>query len=199
MGTAFDYLLRFNLEFRNRGKIVARHSWITDRAYGMLEAQFHMGLSSGNVSKLPAEKMLEREKRFRFVTEEFNRAKTNHGKFIAVGRITDSLIESAIFPAKPDALSRRMVLDQIYVKSVPSEVSDLRVLISLVDFDRFSAGHKCYINPDFGKGSSLVMGADADLIIDTTLIEIKVVQDLEFKREFFNQLIAYYICLLSAE
>jgi len=39
----------------------------------------------------------------------------------------------------------------------------------------------------------LVGGADGDLIIDDTLIDIKTTKHLTFEREFFNQLIGYYV------
>lgn len=51
----------------------------------------------------------------------------------------------------------------------------------------------CILNPVFGKGSDLVGGADADLIIDDTLIEIKTYKDLRLDRNWTNQLIGYYI------
>ena len=41
-----------------------------------------------------------------------------------------------------------------------------------------------------------VGGADADLILDDILIEIKVTKKLELRREYFNQLIGYYLLSL---
>lgn len=49
------------------------------------------------------------------------------------------------------------------------------------------------MNPTFGKASRLVGGADADLLIDETLIEIKAVKNLDLKRDHFNQLMGYVI------
>lgn len=51
----------------------------------------------------------------------------------------------------------------------------------------------CLLNPNFGEGSRLVQGADADVLIDDTLIEIKTTKKLEFKREYFDQLMGYFI------
>jgi hypothetical protein len=39
----------------------------------------------------------------------------------------------------------------------------------------------------------LVGGADGDLIIDDTLVDVKTTKHLTFEREFFNQLIGYYV------
>lgn len=73
------------------------------------------------------------------------------------------------------------------------DVEDLRNLIGLVDPAVFKAKYLCLVNPTFGWASGLVGGADADLVIDETLIEIKTVKMLELKQETFNQLIGYYI------
>src|SRR5690606_17537093 len=51
----------------------------------------------------------------------------------------------------------------------------------------------CIVNPTFGKGSSLVGGADADLIIDNTLIDIKSSKNLKLERGDLNQIIGYHL------
>ena len=51
----------------------------------------------------------------------------------------------------------------------------------------------CVLNPTFGAGSALVHGADADLLIDDTLIDLKTNKRLEFDRAIFNQLVGYYV------
>ena len=73
------------------------------------------------------------------------------------------------------------------------DIKDLRNLISLVDLDLFKAKNHCYLNPTFGYGSELVGGADADLIVDDTLIDVKTTKFLSFTQEQYNQLIGYYI------
>jgi len=66
-------------------------------------------------------------------------------------------------------------------------------MLSLLPEEHFRAKKRCVLNPTFGRGSSLVGGADGDLIIDDTLIDIKTTKHLTFDREFFNQLIGYYV------
>ncbi len=39
----------------------------------------------------------------------------------------------------------------------------------------------------------MVGGVDADIVIDGTLIDIKTTKNFEFNRDFFNQLIGYYV------
>lgn len=72
------------------------------------------------------------------------------------------------------------------------DVEDLRKLISLVDPELFKANKVCILNPTFGEGSKLVWGADADLVVDDMLIDIKTVKRLTFSRKYLDQLIGYY-------
>lgn len=76
----------------------------------------------------------------------------------------------------------------------------LRLLIIYIskhcNLNLFSPKKKIILNPTFGEGSTLVGGADADLIIDNTLIDIKTTKDLKISRPIFNQLIGYYLIYL---
>ena len=48
------------------------------------------------------------------------------------------------------------------------------------------------MNPTFGNASIMVGGADADLVIDEMLIDIKTTKIFQMKREYYDQLIGYY-------
>ena len=69
----------------------------------------------------------------------------------------------------------------------------MRNLILTVPEDVFNAKEVCILNPTFNEASRLVGGADADIIIDDILIDIKTVKYLKLSRPDFNQLIGYYI------
>ena len=52
----------------------------------------------------------------------------------------------------------------------------------------------CILNPTFSKASKITgILADADLLLDDALIEIKTVKNLQFDRSTFNQLMRYYL------
>ena len=53
------------------------------------------------------------------------------------------------------------------------DVQDLKNLISVVDKKLFTAKSLCLVNPSFGSASVLVGGADTDLVMDDTLIDIR--------------------------
>lgn len=73
------------------------------------------------------------------------------------------------------------------------DIKDLKHLVALVDIKQFKAKEKCMLNPTFGKSSQDIGGADADLIIDDMLIDIKTIKNLEFTAEMFRQLMGYYL------
>ncbi len=47
------------------------------------------------------------------------------------------------------------------------------------------------LNPTFSAASELVSGA-GDVVLDGTMIDIKVNKNLEMGRDIFNQLVGYY-------
>ncbi|MCS7083670.1 MAG: hypothetical protein NZL90_01635 [Aquificaceae bacterium] len=49
------------------------------------------------------------------------------------------------------------------------------------------------MNPTFGEGSSIVGGADADLVIDDMIVDIKVTKHLKFAQGYYNQLVGYFV------
>lgn len=57
----------------------------------------------------------------------------------------------------------------------------------------FIAQDTLFCNPNFGAASRLLGGADADLIIDNTLIEIKTESTFGYKAQHVRQLLAYYL------
>jgi len=74
-----------------------------------------------------------------------------------------------------------------------NDVKDLMNLINIIDYKLFLAKEQCILNPTFGQSSLDLGGADADFIIDGTLIDIKTTKYLKFTRDHFRQLIGYYL------
>lgn len=76
------------------------------------------------------------------------------------------------------------------------DIHDLQALIEATQehYQRFQATRGIVCNPYFGEAiSALVDGADGDLIIDNTLIDIKTESDFRWKIGQSRQLIAYWI------
>jgi hypothetical protein len=132
----------------------------------------------------------------RIITDQYDLAKSNYTRFIEEGLITDDLIVSCLFLAKMDVYFRRRVIDDNLDFHDPKDTGDIKAMLSLVDMNDFKSKNSCYLNPTFGKGSQMVYGADADLIIDDLLIDLKTTKHLRLEREDLNQLLGYYILSL---
>ena len=110
------------------------------------------------------------EKKIRQIVE---RARVDYADFLSSGRITDELVESALLLAQVDTIFRAKVVDKNLGDVHKEDIEDLSKLISLIDPQFFEASRLCLLNPTFGEASSLVGGADADLVIDNAIIDIK--------------------------
>lgn len=196
VGTAFDYLMRFYLQYHNKGTFIQRDIWVADLSYNLLTTQ----LLTTNQTKIKTgfygDKTFNRKTLLKILVDQHDQSKANYLKFISDGQLTNDLVANTLYLAKLDVYFRAKIIDQNFDNHNLDDIKDLYALISLVDKNNFTAKSKCYFNPTFGKGSVLVGGADADLIIDNTLIDIKVTKHLKLEREHLNQVIGYYILSL---
>lgn len=173
VGTAFDYLLRFYVERLNpkskTGEWVAEKEALCDES----EVDGHRFDIAGTIKK----------------------AKAAHGQYLQTGKIDDKLLRAALNLAQLDAVARRgnESYYEMLDKADRNDVQDLQRLISLVKPESFKAKKVCALNPTFGRASELVGGADCDVVLDDALIEVKTTKNFEVKREYFDQLIGYYI------
>ena len=170
IGTAFDYLMRFYLEKLNPNSI--KGTWIAELAVASTSAE---------------------PKLFNLTNKSLTEAKNYYLDYIKSGKISEDTLRASILLAQLDPIFRANYIDENIGVVENSDIKDLSNLIGIVNPNLFKANSVCILNPDFGKASSLVGGADADFIIDNTLVDIKTTMKLEFTRDHYNQLIGYYI------
>ena len=170
VGTAFDYLMRFHIEYLNP-KTSKKDYWIAESALPLLSGEY---LEKGKVI--------------------IRQAKADVRSFLETGKHDDELLKSTLLLAGLDTVFRTKAKRGLeYIGLVDNQdVQDLKNLISAVDIQIFKAQERCILNPSFGQASQLVGGADADLIIDDMLIEIKTIKKFELTRDYYNQLIGYF-------
>lgn len=189
VGTAFDYLLRFYIKRLNPDAIEKR--WIAEFAASII--------SNSTLDKEIREELNKK------VEKIIKDAKTEYANFLNSGKMTDEmtdeLIANTIKLAKLDPIYRSntliyaspeqfaMDLDEIDKK----DILDLRNLFALIPKDLFIAKKYVLLNPDFPEASSLVHGADCDLIIDGNIVEIKTTKELKLKKDYWAQLIGYVV------
>ena len=182
IGTSFDYLLRFYLEHENPN-CVAR-SWVAENSLNLL------GQIIDRVGKNIPKVMTDAHDK---MTSCLQDAKDTHKEYLKSGNLGDDLIKSSVILAQMDVFYRSGVIVPALGQVESGDIQDLCNLISLVNPEIFKAKETCFLNPTFGYGSQLVGGADADLIVDEVLIDVKTTKFLSFKQEQYNQLIGYYI------
>lgn len=188
VGTAFDYVLRLHLAIINES--VWERTWIAEDAVERLE----LALSLKWPVFVPGSQRSTRgllAKSRRFIED----AKDHFDQCCETGEVSDDMLRSALLLAQLDAYYRCGLLGHGFGEVDNADVVDLRalygVLTNLAE-SPFSASKLCVLNPDFGKASKLVRGADADVLIDETLIELKTTKQLQFSAEMFRQLMGYY-------
>ncbi len=182
VGTSFDYLLRFFIEYTNPNCITK--PWVAEHSLALLEH------GAENHGRKASKDILDASVKMKSLLHD---AKKAHKKYLSTGKLDDSLMRTSIILAQIDVLYRTGSMHPELGEANPGDMQDLRNLISLVNPKMFQTKNACYLNPTFGYGSELVGGADADLIINDTLIDIKTTKFLSFRQEQYNQLIGYYI------
>jgi hypothetical protein len=172
-GTAFDYLLRFYTKKLNPN--ARTRPWTAGGGLALLR---------GNSSCFGAAKQMLEEAQLR-----------NEGFLSAdIECPTRQLAEVSVRLAYLENIYRVRIVDDDAFRPVPPAIlDDLQAMLKLVRPEEFRARRRCVLNPTFGSASSLVGGADADLIIDDTLIDIKTGKSLVLDRAIFNQLVGYYV------
>lgn len=196
VGTAFDYLMRFYLQYHNKGTFIQRDKWVADNAYKALTNYLSRTKRKEIQTGFFNDKTFKTKHLLKIIKDQYAQTKKNYSQFILDGQFTNDLVTNSIYLAKLDVYYRTKIIDQNFDFHNPDDVKDLNAIISLLDTQKFIAKEKCYFNPTFGKASSLVGGADADLILDNTLIDIKATKNLRLDRKHLNQVLGYYVLSL---
>jgi len=170
VGTAFDYLLRFVVQRLNRS---SKESglWIAESALSFLGKPSLFNKGQKIVS----------------------RARKQLAAYLKSGYMSETLIESALALATLDPILRAGLGHEEIGEIHRDDVLDLRNLLAAVDGQTFTARKLCVLNPTFGCASVLVGGADADLLIDDAIIDIKTTKNLILDRRMLDQVIGYYV------
>jgi len=169
MGTAFDYLLRFYITRINK---IRDQEWISEKTLAMLKYQTNSRTKVKNI---------------------ILKFKKQYDKYLNDGLIDDSLLESIIILAKIDGIFRSGGIMPDSFETDERDIEDLKNLASIIPIEKFRTEKICFLNPTFGNASLMVGGGDADLIIGESLIDIKTTKDLKFTKDYFLQLVSYYL------
>jgi hypothetical protein len=194
VGTAFDYLLRFELQ--RRAPHAVTRTWVAECGCDILwkEDVGYCDLLKGAVDPkdyLPPEEV---GKRARAIVERTKSAVASYLKTKAPTRAQLSeLAGCAIRLAKLDQVVRELRLDPHFKEAEGEDVEDLLGLLEIVPFASLLLKTTMLLNPTFGESSVLVGGADADLIAGDLLVDFKVTKASKMQARDLDQLLGYYL------
>lgn len=170
VGTAFDYLMRFCLKYNNINS--EDGEWVAEKACKNLDIYPAEGLIAQDIIKF---------------------ARESYSGYLVDGKITDELLKSTLLLAQLDIFFRSSYIPENIGCVDDNDIQELKILIELVDFNDFKAESCCLLNPNFGEASIMVMGADADFVIDNKIIDIKTISSNYVTTAMFHQIIGYYL------
>lgn len=174
VGTTFDYLARFVIE-QNSNK-VSKQTWTAKNGLKTIEKL------APNYTDVAQEK--------------YDRAEKEYNKYLKTGEITDELIEGCLDLARIEVVFRSGRTNSLqYLGDYNSgNVDDCKNLVNLLNNqENIIESDSAKLNPNFGWMSYGIGGADADLILDNNLIDIKTTKQSRFKRKYWDQLVGYCI------
>lgn len=120
-------------------------------------------------------------------------ARSALAKYIETGDVTDELFRAAFGLVGLDVYFRSGYVTGIGDKPDVGDMDDLRRLWhTLESSDMCNLEVPLILNPTFGAGSILVGGADADVISDDTLIDIKTTKFAKITQDYYHQLVGYW-------
>jgi hypothetical protein len=211
VGTAFDYLLRFELQ-RRAPHAVAR-PWVAESVSDTIWCKNDKGVTSfrhlsrddkGVISpaahpdgdRLSVEKLAQEVTgRVRNVVDKAKLAHAEYVKCASPTRLNQTnLAGHAIRLAKLDDSSRSCArFDSTFEEAAAEDVEDLLALLVVAPFDVFLHDKVMLLNPTFGQTSSLVGGADGDLIVGDMLVDVKTTKSDKMAADDLDQLLGYYL------
>ena len=196
VGTAFDYLLRFELQRRAPHAVSER--WIAEYVPNLIWKEtgdggvgldlFH---DTAPQDYMSPKEIAEHAKR---IITDAKAAVSAYVKNKAPTQATQTdLAAHTIRLAKLDSAYRVMRLDPRFEEVDPEDVKDLIEMLAIVPFDQLLNPKLMLLNPDFKEASRLVGGADTDLIAGDLLVDFKTKAKSDMKAGDLDQLLGYLL------
>lgn len=189
VGAAFDYVLRLHVVIHNENYWA--DEWAAERALERLEEAFAAGrpVCAGAAGRSAAD-VLDRARR---VVAD---ARAEFERCYEARNVSDEMLRASLRLARLDRFHHGGRLVPSFDRIDSGDVDDLRRLLAVArDLPEkpFAAGRVCVLHPTFREASRMVGGAEADLLIDDTLIDVDTASALAFTPEIFRRLVGYYV------
>ena len=196
VGTAFDYLLRFELQ--RRAPHAISEPWVAESAPEIIWRKTDSGsvgmdllIEADPEQYLPPEQVAERA---RVLLENAKAAVAAYFKLKAPTAAKQAeLAAHAIRLAKLDSVYRAWRLEPGFEEASSEDVQDLVDLLAIVPFDDLLHDKVLLLNPTFRQTSHMVGGADTDLIAADLLVDFKTTKKGEIEVGNLDQILGYLL------
>lgn len=172
IGTAFDYLLRIEIE--RRFPLAKRRPWV---AQAIRFPGFRSNLSAQ--VKVQATSILDS------LDPVLEKHRTT-------GLVEKQTLQAVLRLAQLDHLVRSDARPREFGTVYLSDMRELSAMLDIVPWDDLAPKRECVLNPTFGRASTAIGGADADLFVDQCLLEIKTTAQPTLDPNYLLQLVGYY-------
>ncbi|HWE97629.1 MAG TPA: hypothetical protein VG269_26980 [Tepidisphaeraceae bacterium] len=196
LGTAFDYLFRFELHRRNRR---AEHGvWVAELAAKS------SGFRAADLNRFSDfDELYEHARRqLRESGRVLRDAKEDVAAYCRKRKPSEDdrarLASHALRLAAMDEIYRAGIFSADLTQVDEVAAKELVELLGIVPFENFVSDARTMLNPGFGKASRIVRGADADLIVGDLLIDVKTTKDGSVEADEIDQLLGYFILARQA-
>lgn len=196
IGTAFDYLIRFELQRLAPHAVV--YPWVAESVPRLIWRQ----TDSGSVGRdllfdVEPSAYLSPQEVARAMRQILDDAKSTLHEYIPLAMpglsIRSRLAAHTIRLAKMDSVYRALRLEPQFQEADPDDVEELLELLTLVPFDQLLDPGTMLLNPHFDETSSLVGGADTDLVTGDLLVDFKTTQKTDIEGHWLDQLFGYFL------
>jgi hypothetical protein len=133
------------------------------------------------------------EKELRAMVNAAKRYKEKRTVFLAQGILTRDFVETTIRFARMDAIFRAGIYDDVEKEVEPLDIEDMRALYNLIPGEFKKSSDPILLDPTFGEASMKVGGADVDLIMGDTIIDIKTTKEMKLDEYVWSQIVGYLV------
>ncbi len=185
IGTAFDYLLRSELKRMHPESV--ENGFIAENS--ILLVNRHIKLTGYFQSK----NAQIGEKELHAMVKAAKRYKEKRALFLAQGILMDDFIEATIRFARMDAIFRAGIYDDVEKEVDPLDIEDMKALYNLIPQEFKKPSDPMLLDPTFGEASMKVSGADVDLIMGDSMIDIKTTKEMKLDEYLWSQIVGYLV------
>ena len=170
IGTALDYALRFGMAVRGWGEI---DNLVAIKAVGA--TLLHLPLD-GHFPRARA---------------HLDAAFEALAKFDDRAALSEASARACLLLAGLDPLYRAARPEGLFRTITDADIEELQALYRLIPWSRFTPTTQIALNPTFNEGSNAVSGADADILLDDCLIDIKTIKVQKLSMRDVRQVVSY--------